>query len=257
MNEILDRIAAALEKQTELLEKSVALQEEGCVRSRETAGLRYENELLSIERYHLLRTREYLTLFALAGAERSTVFPIVHASYEKWKQALEDIDPRATIGFNLIESLYQRDLNSTREEILKRIERGNIEDISKDMIAALSVIDNFLEKEKKETLVQEMTKNFVQDLMMDEPPRSIATSVDFGIPETLNPQYGALQWGLKREMFTAQELDDACCSGPKLTELVSRGNNPYKCEFHTTWDDMPDEDEDEDEGPDDPKKASF
>ena len=92
-----------------------------------------------------------------------------------------------------------------------------------------------------------MVENFIEDLMTDEPPRSPATWVDFGIPTELNPQYGALQWGLKSGMFTAQELGKAACSGPKLTELVSRGENPYRCEFHTDWDDMPPEDEDDEE----------
>jgi len=89
--------------------------------------------------------------------------------------------------------------------------------------------------------MRDMTREFVEDLLADEPPRSPATWVDFGITTELNPQYGALQWGLKHEMFTAQELDDALGSGVKLTELASRGGNPYKCEFHTLWDDMPPE----------------
>jgi hypothetical protein len=96
--------------------------------------------------------------------------------------------------------------------------------------------------------MKDITRNFIEDLMHDEPPRSMATSVDFGIPEKLNPQYGALQWGYKHETFTALELDDALDSGAKLTELVSRGENPYRCEFHTDWDDMPTEEEEEDEG---------
>jgi len=95
--------------------------------------------------------------------------------------------------------------------------------------------------------MRDLTRDFVEDLMFDEPPRSPATWVDFGIPSGLNPQYGALQWGLKHEMFTKRELDDAICSGPKLTELASRGENPYRCEFHTDWDDMPPEDEDDEE----------
>jgi hypothetical protein len=96
--------------------------------------------------------------------------------------------------------------------------------------------------------MRDPTKNFIEDLRHDEPPRSMATSVDFGIPSGLNPQYGALQWGYKHEMFTAHELDAALGSGTKLTELASRGNNPYKCEFHTMWDDMPPEEEEEAEG---------
>jgi hypothetical protein len=95
--------------------------------------------------------------------------------------------------------------------------------------------------------MRDLTKNFIEDLMHDEPPRSMATSVDFGIPPALNPQYGALQWGLQNKAFTVHDLDAALGSGSKLTELASRGENPYRCEFHTMWDDMPPEEEEEEE----------
>lgn len=251
MNEILDRIAAALEKQTDLLTKSVELQEEGCMRNREKHALDYEHYLLSIERHYLLRLKELLGFFAIGGAERVDIFPVIHAAYEKWKQSVEDISPEANIGFNIIERIYENDLKVAKNQLLKDLDKAGTVVAAREIKSVLEVINDFSKKrksEKEETRMQNMTLNFVQDLLTDEPPRSPATWVDFGIPSGLNPQYGALQWGLKNKMFTALELGQASGSGPKLTELASRGDNPYKCEFHTLWDDMPpEEDENEDE----------
>jgi hypothetical protein len=172
MNEILDRIAAALEKQTELLAKSVALQEEGCVRSREMQALNYEHTLLSIERHHLLRMREFLALFAYAGAERSTIFPVVSAAYEKWKLAVEDISPEANIGFNVIERIYQNDLRQVQQEILKRIEAGTTEGLSRDLVAALEVVNNFLHKKEEVPAEEDEDEDEDEDEGPDDPKKA-------------------------------------------------------------------------------------
>ncbi len=78
-----------------------------------------------------------------------------------------------------------------------------------------------------------------------------ATCIDFGInPNDPNPQYGALQFAVRHEACTKEELDKALGNGEALTEIVNRPSgingkpNPYACTIKTLWDDIP-EDEDE------------
>lgn len=157
MNEILDRIAAALEKQNDisaqnvaLFAKSVELQEEGCRRNRERHGLDYEHSLLSIERHHFLRMRELLGLFVLSGEDRADLLPVLFTAFNKWKQAMEDIDSTANIDFGLVERIFKNDLRITQQALLKRIEEGSAEGLSKDIISALEIVTKFLnEKEEK------------------------------------------------------------------------------------------------------------
>lgn len=150
MNEILDRIAAALEKQTDLLTKSVELQEEGCMRNREMHALDYEHSLLSIERHHFLRMRELLGLFVLSGEDRADLLPTLFTAFEKWKQAAEDIDPTTDINFGLVERIFKNDLRITQQALLRRIEEGAAESLSRDIISALEIVTKFLnEKEEK------------------------------------------------------------------------------------------------------------
>jgi hypothetical protein len=73
---------------------------------------------------------------------------------------------------------------------------------------------------------------------------SFAAAVDFGIRSLR--ELGAYQWGRQHECFSEEELDEACCDGPKLTKLVNRTNdqgyeNPYACIIETMWDCLPEE----------------
>ena len=64
-----------------------------------------------------------------------------------------------------------------------------------------------------------------------------ATVIDFGL-DTSNHR-GALQYAIREELVTQQELDAAMGSGDKLTEIARRGENPYRdVTFKTSWDEM-------------------
>lgn len=76
---------------------------------------------------------------------------------------------------------------------------------------------------------------------------SPATCIDFGIPKDKDPTevFGALQWALKRDIVTKEELEDARRNGQKLTKIANktweRNNgivqrNPYACKIRTDWD---------------------
>jgi len=94
------------------------------------------------------------------------------------------------------------------------------------------------------------TKTLIDGIYMDIIP-SQGACMDFGIVNSINNDpvsvFGALQWGLKREMFTNNELDEALGNGVALTELVNRGANPYgtKMVIITMWDNMTTPEEDE------------
>ena len=93
------------------------------------------------------------------------------------------------------------------------------------------------------------TKSLIDGINMDIFP-NFAAQVDFGIRPSENPTtvFGALQRGYRLGLFSAADLDRASCDGRALTELVNRGNNPYgkNLTIKTTWDDLPEEDDDED-----------
>jgi hypothetical protein len=71
----------------------------------------------------------------------------------------------------------------------------------------------------------------------------VAALIDFGIDNNILV-YSALQYGLKHKHFTEEDLQEACGSGPMLTKLVNRPDNPYgnNLTVKTAWDDMPEED---------------
>jgi hypothetical protein len=99
------------------------------------------------------------------------------------------------------------------------------------------------------------TAALIAALLIDEWP-SLAVCVDFGIPPV--PQegdgygmYGLLQWGyMEEDAITMEELDDACCCGPRLTMIVKRMQKrgcPYGKDIEkieVPWDNMSSEEED-------------
>lgn len=93
-----------------------------------------------------------------------------------------------------------------------------------------------------------LTKKLIDCILDDEFPSGLAIYVDFGIPTNDPSQvFGAYQWGYKREIFSAEELDNALGDGEKLTELVNRENNPYGkgLIIKTIYDGLIEEEEDE------------
>ena len=96
-------------------------------------------------------------------------------------------------------------------------------------------------------MIRAITKRLIEAIWMDMIPDSVVCC-DFGIDlYNPNPYFGALQWAYKHECFNNVELDNALGNGKALTELTSRlspnsgHSNPYKCEFHTVYDNMPEE----------------
>jgi hypothetical protein len=85
------------------------------------------------------------------------------------------------------------------------------------------------------------THQLVDCIMLDIMP-GLAAMVDFGM-DSGTEVFGALQWALKHEQCTPEELDQALGDGPMLTEIVNRGSNPYACTIKTSWDDMSPEEE--------------
>jgi len=75
----------------------------------------------------------------------------------------------------------------------------------------------------------------------------LACRTDFGLePPNEVQAFGALQYAIKRGLVTKPELTHALGDGPALTEIASKGGNPYACEFHTAWDDLGEEEEGKD-----------
>ena len=91
--------------------------------------------------------------------------------------------------------------------------------------------------------VRPLTQQLITAVLFDVWP-SIAAIVDFGIDS--DRHLGALQFAIKYDEVTPQELDAAMGSGAKLTEIAQRGNNPYRdVTFRTSWDKMRLEPQDE------------
>jgi len=85
--------------------------------------------------------------------------------------------------------------------------------------------------------VRPLTEELIAAAMLDVWP-GIATVVDFGIDSERH--LGALQFAIREELVTPQELDAAMGSGAKLTEIAQRGENPYRdVTFKTSWDGLP------------------
>jgi hypothetical protein len=84
--------------------------------------------------------------------------------------------------------------------------------------------------------VRPLTEQLIDAVLLDAWPGKAAI-VDFGIDST--EHLGALQYAIKFGEVTPQELDAAMGNGAKLTEIVQRGENPYRdVTFHTSWDKM-------------------
>jgi hypothetical protein len=74
----------------------------------------------------------------------------------------------------------------------------------------------------------------VYDCLLDDEWPSFDGIQDFGLESTKH--YGALQYAVRYEGATVQDLDDALGCGPALIELIAR-SNPYNgVTFKTPWD---------------------
>ena len=94
--------------------------------------------------------------------------------------------------------------------------------------------------------MKDSTKCLIDGIFMDLIPRDADTVTDFGLEGNDRiTVFGAYQWGYKREVFTDEELDQASCHGPSLTELVHREKdgqvNPYghNLTITTRYDSLP------------------
>lgn len=84
--------------------------------------------------------------------------------------------------------------------------------------------------------VRPLTDDLINAALLDVWPK-VPTIVDFGIDS--DRHLGALQYAIKYGEVTAQELDAAMGDGAKLTEIIQRGDNPYRdVTFRTSWDEM-------------------
>src|SRR4051812_34717513 len=83
--------------------------------------------------------------------------------------------------------------------------------------------------------IRPLTRALYEALLLDVWP-SPATCMDFGI--TSEAHLGALQWAVKEDGVTMEQLDAALGKGPALQALISP-TNPYRnVAFRTAWDDM-------------------
>jgi hypothetical protein len=98
--------------------------------------------------------------------------------------------------------------------------------------------------------VRPLTNDLINAVLFDVWPK-VPTIVDFGIDSA--EHLGALQFAIKYGEVTPHELDAAMGNGAKLTEIVQRGDNPYRdVTFRTSWDEMRLELPDETMAPDAP-----
>ena len=89
--------------------------------------------------------------------------------------------------------------------------------------------------------IRPLTQQLIECCQLDVWPGR-ATVIDFGLDTSSH--LGALQYAIREELVTPQELDAAMGKGEKLTEIAQRGENPYRfVTFRTAWDDMPPEPE--------------
>jgi hypothetical protein len=96
-----------------------------------------------------------------------------------------------------------------------------------------------MEQEKKEDAAQRTVPRDVhQTMILDEWP-SEAGVVDFGLAS--QDHYAALQYAVRYDDVTVEQLDEALGSGRRIQALISE-RNPYRhVVFRTDWDDMPEE----------------
>src|SRR5262249_36609767 len=86
--------------------------------------------------------------------------------------------------------------------------------------------------QSKKSEVRELTQHVYHALILDEWPNS-GGIVDFGLHST--EHYGALQYAVKCDGVTMEELDRALGSGPAIQSLIS-DRNPYRnVTFKTDW----------------------
>ncbi len=84
--------------------------------------------------------------------------------------------------------------------------------------------------------IRPLTQELIECCQLDVWP-GMATVVDFGIDSSSH--LGALQFAIREQLVTPQELDTAMGNGQKLTEIAQRGENPYRfVTFRTSWDEM-------------------
>jgi hypothetical protein len=104
--------------------------------------------------------------------------------------------------------------------------------------------------QQPKTQVRELTQHVYHSLLLDEWPRN-AGIIDFGLKST--EHYGALQYAVKCEGVTPEQLDAALGKGAAIQALISK-TNPYRnVVFKTDYDDMPEEpSEEEEEAPSEP-----
>lgn len=89
-------------------------------------------------------------------------------------------------------------------------------------------------------MVRKVAQDMFDAAVLDIWP-SPAAICDFGIDST--EHLGALQHAIKHDGVTEQQLDEALGNGPKLTALIREDNPYYGVQFHTSWDDLDDDDE--------------
>ena len=86
----------------------------------------------------------------------------------------------------------------------------------------------------QEPAVRPLTNQLIDCCYLDVWPGNAAI-VDFGIDS--DRHLGALQFAVREQLVTPQELDAAMGNGPKLTEIARRGSNPYRdVTFSTSYD---------------------
>lgn len=84
--------------------------------------------------------------------------------------------------------------------------------------------------------IRPLTRQLVECCRLDAWPGRAAV-VDFGLDSSSH--LGALQYAIRENLVSLEELDAAMGDGKKLTEIAQRGENPYRfVTFNTAWDRM-------------------
>jgi hypothetical protein len=149
MNEILERIAMALEDGNKIAAKSVSMNEEWLTRHRALDELYANNALLSTERYYFLRMQELIRMFAQAGEYRENVLPSLYAAATKWYDTTSKISPAEGLDSSIIEKMYLNATHLVHQDILNQAAQAGTKELSKDLTETLEMIDEFLENKEK------------------------------------------------------------------------------------------------------------
>lgn len=91
-----------------------------------------------------------------------------------------------------------------------------------------------LAKFRKYAGIRRLTVEFYFSLLLGRWP-SLAAVFDFGIRS--GKHYMAMQEAVTVHEVSMEELDQAICSGAKLTALIGPENSCYGMKFTTPWDD--------------------